>query len=286
MYQPSVSLSEPFEHAPALATRFSRVMMCRALCPKISFRSPVSMFSVQICNVPPEFPDGLTGFRAMPTDRAIDWGRFIDIDIRPTDGDDTAKKRRLQFAYRIDTSLVNPLANLPPAVAGDAPHSLAGRNLVRSLRLGLPSGQRVARAMRLVPLDDKEILIGKATGEAVPINDRSLGLGKVFEDNCPLWAYILAEAMHHAEEIRVPVKEKVKVLTPKLGPVGGRIVAEVFLGILFGDPSSYLNVCPAWTPEIGAEYALRDFVRFALGQDSPHAAESRPGVAFGAVTEK
>src|ERR1041385_563170 len=53
--------------------------------------------------VPPDFPEGLTGFRAMPSDRAIDWGRFIDIDIRPTDGDANAKKRRLQFAYRIDT---------------------------------------------------------------------------------------------------------------------------------------------------------------------------------------
>jgi hypothetical protein len=219
--------------------------------------------------VPPDFPDGLTGFRAMPADRALDWGRFIDIDVRSFDGDDAVKRRRLQFAYRLDTSLVNPLANLPLSVAGDPPHSLAGRNLVRGLRLGLPSGQRVARAMRVPPLKDKEILIGKATGtagDAVPITDKSLGLPDVFAGNCPLWTYILAEAMHHAEPVHLPVKESVKLDTPRLGPVGGRVVAEVFVGLLFGDPGSFLNVDPLWHPEAGPEYALKDFVNFALGQ--------------------
>ncbi len=218
--------------------------------------------------VPPDFPDGLTGFRAMPPDRGIDWGRFIDIDVRSYDGTDAVNRKRLQFAYRLDTSLVNPLANLPLSVAGDPPHSLAGRNLVRSLRLGLPSGQRVARAMRVTPLKDRDILIGKATGaagDAVPINDKSLGLGKAFEENCPLWTYILAEAMRHAEPVKIPVLESVKIDTPRLGPVGGRVVAEVFVGLLFGDPGSFLNVDPLWQPAAGPGYALKDFVKFALG---------------------
>src|SRR5579859_80039 len=54
MYQPSVSLTDGLEHAPGPATRFSRVMMCRAVCPKNSLRSPVSVFSMVIFNVPPE----------------------------------------------------------------------------------------------------------------------------------------------------------------------------------------------------------------------------------------
>src|SRR5262245_45719437 len=41
MYQPSISLSELREHAPGLAMRFSRVTMCRAMCPNIIRRSPV-----------------------------------------------------------------------------------------------------------------------------------------------------------------------------------------------------------------------------------------------------
>src|SRR5206468_5892395 len=105
--------------------------------------------------------EGLTGFRAMNPAWGIDWGRFIDMDIRNYDGTPEDQKKRLQFAYRIDTSLVNPLGDLPPAVASN-PSSLAQRNLERAWRLGLPSGQSVARAMRIKPLADKDIIIGKA----------------------------------------------------------------------------------------------------------------------------
>jgi len=63
-------------------------------------------------------------------------GRFIDIDIRDYDVPATVKKR-LQFAYRIDTSAVNPLSNLPASVASDPPPSLPQRNLLRGWRLGL-----------------------------------------------------------------------------------------------------------------------------------------------------
>ena len=61
-------------------------------------------------------PDGgLTGFQAMAPNRGIDWGRFIDTDIRSygtNNPADPATKKRLQFAYRIDTSVVNPLSML------------------------------------------------------------------------------------------------------------------------------------------------------------------------------
>jgi hypothetical protein len=35
-----------------------------------------------------------------------------------------------------------------------------------------------------------------------------------------------------------------------LGPVGGRIVAEVLLGLLDADPGSYRQMEPAWHPEL------------------------------------
>ena len=44
----------------------------------------------------------------------IDWGRFIDVDIRTYDGTAADNQKRLQFAYRIDTSVVTPLSGLPP----------------------------------------------------------------------------------------------------------------------------------------------------------------------------
>jgi hypothetical protein len=195
----------------------------------------------------------------------IDWGRFIDLDQRAYDGDDAAKQRRLQFAYRIDTSLVNPLAFLPAAVASN-PSSLAARNLLRGWRLGLPSGQDVARAMGIRPLKDSDILIGKAADpeENEPLT-RITAIDKVFAGNCPLWTYVLAEAMHFSSKVKVPVIEDIAITTPQLGPVGGRIVAEVILGLLFGDPHSYLSQDPSWKPA-GASFTLKDFVAMALGK--------------------
>jgi hypothetical protein len=213
-------------------------------------------------------PEGLTGFRAMNPDWGIDWGRFIDTDARKYDGSPADNAKRLQFAYRLDTSLVNPLSALPATVAAN-PSSLAERNLLRGWRLGLPSGQHVAHAMGVKPLHDHEILIGKATGaagDAVAIDDKTLNLPGVFKKNCPLWTYVLAEAMRHQEDVKIPVKESVTIKTPRLGPVGGRIVAEVFLGLLFGDPNSMLSLDPQWQPASGAGYALKDFVNYALGK--------------------
>jgi hypothetical protein len=37
-----------------------------------------------------------------------------------------------------------------------------------------------------------------------------------------------------------------------LGPIGGRIVAEVISGLIDGDPSSYLSLEPDWTPTYGS----------------------------------
>ena len=210
-------------------------------------------------------PEGLTGFRAMIPNWAIDWGRFIDIDIRTYDGSPADNAKRLQFAYRIDTSVVNPLSSLPAAVAAN-PSSLPQRNLLRAWRLGLPNGQNVARAMLVTPLKDDQITMGKATDAADPDAKNILTVSKVFANNCPLWTYILAEAALYQEPVKIPVKENITITTPRLGPVGGRIVAEVFLGLMFGDSNSLLNLDPNWTPpKFGANFALKDFVNYALG---------------------
>jgi Animal haem peroxidase len=216
---------------------------------------------------PPGLPDGLTGFRAMNPAWGIDWGRFINVDVRTYDGTDAENKKRLQFAYRIDTSVVNPLSNLPAPVAVN-PSSLAQRNLLRGWRLGLPSGQHVAHAMGVTPIDDKEILIGKGVDKPDPGEEpfSISSLGPVFTKNCPLWTYILAEAMHFQETVKIPVKESISITTPRLGPVGGRIVAEVFLGLIFGDNHSLLSLEPTWQPKDNPNFSLKDFVNYALGK--------------------
>jgi hypothetical protein len=211
------------------------------------------------------FPEGLVGFRRMLSDWGIDWGRFIDIELRPYDGKGLEPFRRLQFAYRIDTALVDPLSNLPLSVAGNPPPSLALRNLLRGRQFGLPSGQAVAVALGVPPLQDTEILLGQGIDKPDAPLPNIGTLGDVFKGNCPLWAYVLAEAMHYQVSVRIPVKGDVRITTPQLGPVGGRIVAEVFLGLLFSDPGSILSHSPGGKPALGCDYALKDFVRKAIG---------------------
>jgi hypothetical protein len=218
------------------------------------------------------FPDGLTGFRRLVSNWALDWGRFIDIDRRPYGSDsDTptgsqlvANFNRLQFAYRIDTALVDPLKNLPLLVTTNPPLSLALRNLMRGREFGLPSGQEVAATIGVPVMADSEILIGQGVDHPDAPNPDILSAGEVFAGNCPLWTYILAEAMHHQAVVKTPVNEAVRITTPQLGPVGGRIVAEVFLGLMFADPGAYLSNFPTWTPPTGSDFKLKDLVEAAL----------------------
>lgn len=226
------------------------------------------------------FSEGLTGFRRLISNWAIDWARFIDIEVRDygtqtpattpeakAAADALANFRRLQFAYRIDTALVDPLGTLPPAVASN-PSSLALRNLERGRQFSLPSGQAIATRMGVEPMSDKDILIGQGVDKPdAPLKDIVQATGKeVFRGNCPLWTYILAEAMHHKQTPppNVPAKGGGAVSTPQLGPVGGRIVAEVFLGLLFSDKASYLNRNPNWVPPSGKHFGLKQFVEMAL----------------------
>ena len=224
------------------------------------------------------------------SDGAIDWNRFADLTPLPygtRDGgtgseskpEDPDNKNRLQLAYRIDTSLVGGLAALPDVVAKD-PNILALRNLERGWRMRLPSGQDIARAMGVQPLADSDILIGKFTGDPtdplVPIHH----FGRAFTGNCPLWLYTLAETGHHIEDVPVQTSDGERLIpTPKLGLVGGRIVAETIAGLLLMDSMSFVSLDPLWTPQrdvgeglprsIGyaakdGPFRLRDLIRAAL----------------------
>ncbi len=109
-------------------------------------------------------------------------------------------------------------------------------------------------------------MLGQGVDGATGLPDITTVAGGVFAGNCPLWTYVLAEAMQPANRSTAPTAttEATPVSTPQLGPVGGGIVTEVFLGLLFADPSSYLNSDPTWTPAEGAGYRLKDLVATAL----------------------
>ena len=182
------------------------------------------------------FPD-CAGARPVPQARAIDWRYFFDLDpAQPP-----------QQTRRIDARLVHSLIDLPPAVVGETPipeyHSLAVRDLQRGRALDLPSGEAVARLMGITPL----------TGDELGL--RALG----WEGETPLWYYVLKES-----ELRTGGE--------RLGPVGGRIVAEVLLGLIDADPTSYRNAGVTWTPILPARqegrFTMADLLRFARASGS------------------
>jgi len=175
--------------------------------------------------------DDLRGGKILPPAWSIVWGHFLPI------AGSTPQPSRL-----IDSHLTPALFDLPRFPV-EEPQSLALRNLLRGQALGLPSGQDVARFLG-VP----QVLTGA-------------DLGDVLEPT-PLWFYILKEAELKADESGNTGRQ--------LGPAGARIVAEVLLGILKGDPLSYVNVQPTWTPTLAAAdpepgFTLADLVSFATG---------------------
>lgn len=132
--------------------------------------------------------------------------------------------------------LARVLTDLPgmPAVS----ESLAVRNLLRGWRMGLPSGRRIATAVGEIALTPEELGFDQ-TGYRGP---------------APLWYYVLKEA-------------EIKAGGRRLGPVGGRIVAEVLLGLLKGDPLSFVNVEPGWRPHLpsaeAGQFTMADLIKFA-----------------------
>ena len=132
----------------------------------------------------------LTGFRALPSDFAVDWRLFFKTGENTRTG-----RERLQKAYKIDTSLVNPLGSLPKVI-GDKRPSLAERNLSRGVSMGLPSGQSVARFMDVRVISDQKLRVGKATEDDSKKNPPLTDCRPSLKENAPLWYYILAEAQH------------------------------------------------------------------------------------------
>jgi Animal haem peroxidase len=162
----------------------------------------------------PVFPD-LIGFCEVPPERRVDWSLLFDVPGRPP----------AQRAKRIDGRLPESLIALPQTISGvgeaDAYASLANRDLQRGQAIGLPSGEAVARALGDEPLSEEQIGLA-ASG---------------WDGETPLWIYVLkeADALHDGD---------------RLGPVGGRIVGEVLVGIIDADPESFRSVERSWRPTL------------------------------------
>jgi hypothetical protein len=188
----------------------------------------------------------LGGMPSLPSNWVIDWRRYFDLNTPATPG--------FQFNHsrKIDPLIIPTLHTLPGFPAGrDA--NLAFRNLRRGVILELPSGQDVADEVAaetgVTPLTSAEIASGPDGAVAAQLG---------FDTSTPLWYYILKEA-------------QVKANGERLGPVGGRLLAEVFLGLVAGDKESYLSQ-PGWTPTLPAKmpgtFTMSDLLQF-VGDISP-----------------
>jgi hypothetical protein len=168
------------------------------------------------------------------------------------------------MAYKIDTSLVSPLRHLPARIASH-PSMLALRNLERGNTFGLPAGQEVAGALGVDPIPDDELTIGPATADAdrKPITK----IARSFAGKAPLWTYILAEAQVTSWKKAKPSMSRDDVPI-KLGPVGSRIIADVFAALLIGDRTSYLYADPPFSPisafTRNGEFGLAELINVAL----------------------
>jgi Animal haem peroxidase len=164
----------------------------------------------------------------------IDWAEFFEIDGAPEFEGNLSRK--------LDTKISESLFNLPlgaPGLPSNGTNILAQLTLIRSSRYDIPSGQDVARKMGIPVLANNKLGLNQ---QAYP----------TFNGEAPLWFYMLAESQLKENGVR-------------LGAVGGRVIAEVFLNQLGIDPNSYLNARRRFTPSVehvGA-FTMGDFLNFA-----------------------
>ena len=263
----------------------------------------------------------LLGFKPLPSALVIDdFARFFPgeppappvdpVPPRVAGGDTADPTVRLQFAYKLDTNIVDPLGALPlnilptsdtkggiiaeidetiapqtlPATTQPAipptplPNrpSLALLNLLRGNVYKVQGGQEIARVLRskghsqAAALTSDQLSIRKNVGQNaagenlyqfVPI----CTLSQELEQDTPLWLYILAEAQapivdHFGVGMENVFSESALLngvgARSQLGWVGGRIIAEVFYGLLDADEDSFINAAPTgWMPRLGGSGA-------------------------------
>ncbi len=163
-------------------------------------------------------------------------------------------------AMRIDTTLVNPLKNLPTGSFGgpnvpfnDPRANLAFRNLARAKMVKLATGQQMAtflksKGVNLTKLTKKQIRDGNNGAQLDNLTQTQLA---AFLKDTPLWFYILREA---------------ELNGGKLKGVGARIVAETMHRAMEGSQHSIVRD-PTWKPTLGpnnSTFRMVDLLLFAF----------------------
>jgi hypothetical protein len=201
----------------------------------------------------------LGGSPRLPSNWIADFRRLYDFKEanKPNLAVPAGKFNR---AMRIDTTLVDPLKNLPTGSFGgpnvpfnDPARNLAFRNLTRARMVRLATGQQMVTFLK-----GKGVNVTKLTNAQIRDGKNGADLSSLTQPqradlikNTPLWFYILREA---------------ELNNGKLKGVGARIVAETFHRAMEGSQHSIVRDT-AFKPSLGPNnttFRMVDLLLFAF----------------------
>ena len=178
----------------------------------------------------------MLGLPTLPSNWIVDWRLLYDLSPIQS------SLPEINMIRLIDEKLAFSLKTLPGFPSGPM-SNLAIRNLLRGRLLSLPSGQAIAEAIGTAPLSRDEVVNGP---HREIIEQHGLG------SQTPLWYYILKEA-------------QVQDQGERLGEVGSRILAEVFVGLIENSSISILDGSN-WSPTLPSRspgtFEMADLVLF------------------------
>jgi len=173
----------------------------------------------------------------------IDWKRFLP------GGQNLARRINTRLAHPLFDRLIDDKGERLVGTDGNV-ISLAALDLLRGYSLRLPTGQSVAKALKINPISaaDIESIAGQVNPrQAEILHDSGLS------SRTPLWFYVLAEAAALEDGLR-------------LGPVGSSIVASVLVGLVRCSSDSILREpqLSNWKPSIGdGHFGMAELFKFA-----------------------
>jgi hypothetical protein len=175
------------------------------------------------------------GYDSLPEWAIIQWEKFLD----PSDPN-------INAARKLRTQMVEPLFEVldQSSLIVNGERRLAVQDLKRAYMTRIPTGQAIASQLGINPLTAQEIKTCTTPRQFEVLQNAG------FLNHTPLTFYVLAEAANAKDE--------------KLGPVGGRIMAEVLIGLMRNVPDPIIG--SAWKPDLGfipGTFFLPDLLRLA-----------------------